>query len=344
VFVPEIFEPVIAAVQAKAPVAFVMVHPVDPTPPPIKISPVEVLFKFKAPEEPPLRLKALAPVDVTDPVAAKVKDVADTPIVSMEATPVNAPPVVTFSPPFDVNANVPVEFPTVTFPVPVVAIVTLLAPALAKSVAPVEVNVVNLPVEGVVVPIAVELIPVAVVLKLEEVNVNALAPVEIEEADKPERVKAPEVPVRFKAPVVSVSPLLAVTSPEKVGFPTVAKVIVPAPLFVVVIFVPAARVSVPPCEIEELEPVVEAAVNKLPALTRQVGQVRVNVPPSASAPPPLNGPVVFTVTDELAKLAFVIPALPDKLELVNPAIVVLVTPVTLPCASVVMTGIFVADP
>jgi hypothetical protein len=117
VFVPERLEPVIPAVQAKAPVAFVTVHPVDPTPPPIRIFPVEVPFKFNAPDDPPSRLKALAPVEVTVPAAAKVNAVADTPTVSIEATPVRAPAVVTLSPPFDVSAKVPVEFPIAVFPV-----------------------------------------------------------------------------------------------------------------------------------------------------------------------------------------------------------------------------------
>jgi len=67
-----------------------------------------------------------------------------------------------------------------TVPVPVVPMVTLEAPVLARSVAPVEVRDVNLPVEAVVVPMAVELIPVAVVLKVEapvpEVMVRALVP------------------------------------------------------------------------------------------------------------------------------------------------------------------------
>jgi hypothetical protein len=154
-----------------------------------------------------------------------------------------------------------------------------------------------------------------------------------------------------------------------------------------VILVPAAKVKVPPWAIDELDPLVAAAVNKLPPLVRQVEQVRVSVPPRETAPPPANGPVVFTVTDELAKLALVIPAVPERFALVNPVIVfdpadivllvkvsvlpaviypelfvhweilaeeklavvkpaiaVFVTPVTLPWASVVKTGILDPDP
>lgn len=60
----------------------------------------------------------------------------------------------------------------------------------------------NAPVDLVVAPIAVLFIPVAVVLKLLDVNVNAFAPVFIEEALSPERLTVPLVAVRFNAPVV----------------------------------------------------------------------------------------------------------------------------------------------
>jgi len=75
-----------------------------------------------------------------------------------------------------------------------------------RVVDPDEVRVVKAPVEGVDAPMAVPLIPVAVVLKLPDVKVILLAPVFIEEADRPDKDKAPEVPVKFKAPVVRVSP------------------------------------------------------------------------------------------------------------------------------------------
>src|SRR6267154_3116833 len=74
-------------------------------------------------------------------------------MVSSVATPVSAPVVETFNPPEEVSANVPVELPIATVPVPVVAIVTLDAPAVAKFVAPVELSVVKAPVPGVVEPI-----------------------------------------------------------------------------------------------------------------------------------------------------------------------------------------------
>ena len=69
-----------------------------------------------------------------------------------------APAVETFKPPFEISWRVPVLLPIVTVPVPVVAMVTLEAPALARSVAPVEVSVVNFPVEAAEFPIGVPLI------------------------------------------------------------------------------------------------------------------------------------------------------------------------------------------
>lgn len=89
---------VIAPEQVKLPVEFATVHPVEPEPPPIRISPVEVLLRFKTPEAPPSKLSAFAPVEETAPAPAKVKAVAEVAIVSIEATPVSAPAVETFSP------------------------------------------------------------------------------------------------------------------------------------------------------------------------------------------------------------------------------------------------------
>ena len=97
--------------------------------------------------------------------------------------------------------------------VPSIATVAELFP---RVVIPVDDKVVNAPVPAVVTPTFVEFIPVAVVLKFDEVNVNAVAPVFIDDAVKPDKVKAPDVPVRFKAPVVSVNPFEAVNSPAEV--------------------------------------------------------------------------------------------------------------------------------
>jgi hypothetical protein len=93
------------------------------------------------------------------------------------------------------------EFPIAVFPV-----------LDARVVAPLEERVVKAPVDWVVAPIAVLLIPVAVVLKLLLVKVRAFAPVEIEEALSPERLNVPLVAVRFNAPVVWVKPFDAVSN------------------------------------------------------------------------------------------------------------------------------------
>ena len=69
VLVPERLEPVTAPAQAKAPVALVKVQPVEPEPPPRRISPVPVLFILKAPV--PLASKDRAML-VSAPVAARV--------------------------------------------------------------------------------------------------------------------------------------------------------------------------------------------------------------------------------------------------------------------------------
>ena len=82
----------------------------------------------------------------------------------------------------------------------------------ARVVAPVDERVVKAAVEGVVAPIAVPLIPVAVVLKLAEVMVRLFPPREIEEALSPERLMVPLVAVRFKAPDERVKPLEAVSN------------------------------------------------------------------------------------------------------------------------------------
>jgi len=130
---------------------------------------------LSAADAPALKARVLAPVEEIVPAPAKVRAVAEVAMVSIEATPVRAPAVETFSPPeAEINWKVPVVLPMVVVPVPVVAIVTFEAPALAKSVAPVEVSVVNLPVEAVVAPIVVELIVPPVMVTPEEAKVLAV--------------------------------------------------------------------------------------------------------------------------------------------------------------------------
>ena len=122
-----------------------------------------------------LRDKALAPVEAIVPAPAKVRWLASVVIVSSVETPVKPPVVETFKPPeAEINWKVPVVLPMVTVPVPVVAMVTLEAPALARSVVPVEVRVVNLPVLGVVAPMEVELMVPPVIVTPEELRVLAV--------------------------------------------------------------------------------------------------------------------------------------------------------------------------
>lgn len=131
------------------------------------------------------------------------------------------------------------------FKLPVVLPAVKVEPAPeARVVLPVELSPVKAPVEAVVAPMAVLLIPVAVVLKLAEVKVRSLAPVLILEAPNPDSARLPEVAVKLKAPVVWVNPLEAVSVP--------AEVTVPDPVvlrFPVVDRVPASvivKVGVPP--------------------------------------------------------------------------------------------------
>ena len=73
----------------------------------------------------------------------------------------------------------------------------------------------------------------------------------------------------------------------------------------------------------------------------------VSVPPNDTGEPETDIPVPavgVTVIDELASCPFVIPAVAERFEVVKPEIAVLVTAVTLPCASVVNTGMFKALP
>ena len=134
-------------------------------------------------------------------------------------------------------------------------------PALPSCVAPVEDKVVNAPVFGVVAPMAVPLIPVAVVLKLPDVKVKLLAPVLIDVAPSPDKFKAPDVAVRFKAPVVWVNPLEAVKVWLEVKAPLLVVVTPALPMETDVAFVfprfkavPASRVKDPP-DVKVDEPV-----------------------------------------------------------------------------------------
>ena len=58
----------------------------------------------------------MLPVEESVPAPAKSMAVAEKSMVSILATPVKAPPVVTLRPPFEVRANVPVALPIVVLP------------------------------------------------------------------------------------------------------------------------------------------------------------------------------------------------------------------------------------
>jgi hypothetical protein len=110
--------------------------------------------KLTLPVVPESSVNAEEVVDLIVPAPAKVNPVAEVAIVSIEATPVKAPPVETFNPPVLMTWNVPLELP-----------MTVLPEVVARFVAPVEVKAVNVPTAAVVAPIAVLLIPVDVVVK-----------------------------------------------------------------------------------------------------------------------------------------------------------------------------------
>ena len=111
--------------------------------------------------------------------------------------------------------SVIVEPLRVKAPVVLPAVKVLPAP-VASVVLPEEERVVKEAVDWTSVPIAVPLMPVAVVLKFPEVISKLLPPVLMLEAPNPERLRAPEVAVKFNAPVVWVKPLEAVRRPPAV--------------------------------------------------------------------------------------------------------------------------------
>ncbi len=138
------------------------------------------------------------------------------------------------------------------------------------------------------VPLGVIDKPLMVTVPVSAELVNEILPALVLSAEE----ENAEVNPPFKATWVLVLAPLPVTE-DKVEVS--AMVMVPEPLPVVVISVPAVRVKVPPWEMVELEPEVDAAVKRDPPDTRQVEQVRVSVPPRATDPPPPKGEEVLTV-------------------------------------------------
>lgn len=128
-------------------------------------------------------------------------------------------PLVSTLSPVEERAKVPVVLPIATLP-----------DEAASVVFPCEKRVVKTAVEGVVAPIAVLLMPVAVVLKLPDVKVRALVPVLMEDAPRPESDREPDVAVKLTAPVVTVSPVAKVPVPAQERLPVEAKIVHPVPV------------------------------------------------------------------------------------------------------------------
>ncbi len=184
-------EPIVIVSASALSVPILIVLPPAPVPTLIifELAPVP---RLTVPVVPESRVSAFEPVDAIVPFAAKVSPVPEVVMVSSDMTPDSAPPVVTLNP-VDVKERLPLELPTATFPVPVVATFTSDAPDVPRFVVPLDDNVVNAPVDGVAKPIAVELIPVDVVVKLPDVIIKLFTPASIDEADNPDKVRAPEV-------------------------------------------------------------------------------------------------------------------------------------------------------
>lgn len=119
----------------------------------------------------------------------------------------------------------------------------LAEPEVFKLVVPPELRVVKAPVEAVEAPMAVELMPVEVVLKWPLVMFKSPLERVMVEAVKPVRLMAPEVPVRLTAPVVTVKPLEAVKVWETVKAPELVVVIPFLPMVMAVaVVVPMLKV------------------------------------------------------------------------------------------------------
>lgn len=199
---------------------------------------------FTVPVVPESIVMAFVVFDVIDPAPAKDSVVAVTPIVSIEATPVKAPPVVTFNPPEDVRAKVPVAFPIAVFPVEAVFKLSVGAVIAAVPEDSVCVSPVS-PVEEIAPDVDVrDNAPVVIVKPLEAVSVLL--------ADSVVKAPEPGVPLPIEPGEAKVAPprVEAFTTPlpEKVKVPPVPTVIV-AVVFVPVVI--ASNEGVPPVESAE---------------------------------------------------------------------------------------------
>jgi hypothetical protein len=127
--------------------------------------------------------------------------------------------------------------------VPLALPIAVLPEVLARVVPWVLLRVVKAPVLAVEAPIAVELMPVALAVKLDDVMLSELVPALIVEALRPLRFRVPLVAVRLAAPVVRVSPLEAVNVWVTVNAPALVVVIPLLPrVIAVAVLVPRDKV------------------------------------------------------------------------------------------------------
>lgn len=109
-------EPILMASATVLLVPMLMVFPAFPVPKLIVLALFPVA-KLTIPVVPESRVIAEEVVEDIVPAPAKVIAVAEVEMVSIEATPVNAPAVVTFKPPEEVKEKVPVALPMAVLPV-----------------------------------------------------------------------------------------------------------------------------------------------------------------------------------------------------------------------------------
>jgi len=223
------------------------------------------LPRLTAPVVPESRVRAEVVVELMVPAPAKVRAVALVAMVSKEATPVKAPPVVTFKPPLLVKAKLPVELPTTTLPVLVVARLRAPVPlgamvraALAEGV--LMVAALPLPSDSVV-PLTVKLeasvpAPAAVTVKLvAEIKLVPKVPLNVRPL-----VNVPAVWVMLR-PLVVVPPVpLILTSRPLVSVPLVWVLLMATLLVVAWDWLKIAAVAAVPEVALTVRPTTEAAV------------------------------------------------------------------------------------
>lgn len=185
-----------------------------------------------------------APVEETVPAPANVKAVALVLIVSSEATPVKAPPVVTFRPPDEVNWNVPVALPIVVAAVPV---------ELIKVVPKIVVEPLMAFVPPETPKVLIAPVPVPKVLVKEAPVPMVEAPDEVKVVKLPAPAVIPAVQANAPVELVKVQPVEPDPPPRRM-FPVDTDPILIAPV------VPASRLMAVPTVDTEMVGAVEVKV------------------------------------------------------------------------------------